>query len=1542
MRSKSQLSHFQKKCALFLLAFLFFTFSFQAIDSFSKPVQAQSAGSTSETEQALFFENFEDKQVNGWNFNATEWKIVSDPATNSFVWTSTGEQSAYASIGTSAWGDYLFSIDVCRNEGNVNLYFRVNQDQGYALRLENMRVVLWTERSGTQKELASNAFSVGTNWHHYAIEAKGKEISVSIDESQVIHFVDDAAASLSGGIALELTSKEQAYFDNIRVLEEGESGWEQTGGPNGGVINSIEIDPQDPDRLFIGGVGGIYFSEDAGASWAASSGLGSDAGMVYDLLLDPTAPKTLYARTDQLYRSNDLGKTWKKLFSEKTITCAAMNRNHPEQLLIGDESGQVWLSKDHGDNWQNISGNLPGVVIKALAFGKDNEFWVGSKIVDGVGSGALYRTADGGKSWAAVDLGQKDSSDIQSIFVNPQDPNQVYVGLHNIYNEMFNPANDPYLVKSVNGGQNWKILRLPQTDAMVNVIGFTAENALYAATGGYLFASHDQGSTWADISPQGRNGDMYDLAVNPNNAQELYLPRRAYGMVKSENGGKDWTPINKGLLNTSISLLALGDEKGSTIYASSVGGEGTYKSTDYGETWENITAGGITHPWADELSVSPIDPQTIWEVADVGNLYISNDAGTSWKKAMDSTGSGFRAGTITASAVAAANKNIVYALRSGFGIYKSTDAGKSWDFLHSSEVDYSYSLAVNPDNADIVFSGDTPKLFQNQARVQRSLDGGETWSTVLTVPNSKGITSVALDPQKPESVYAGSTGNAGDGGGQVYHSTNNGKTWDSLNKHFTMLTVWGQPQLVGDPNDPATVYAATWLAGTWKTADSGKSWTKLAEAPISSTSLSIDAENSHILYAADRTAPKLWKSTDSGNTWAVTADFSKDGAFLLNRVYTDKDHVYASTFGPSIHSGKLYCSTDEGKTWKDITNGLPRSVLDIAVDPSNENRIFVTTHIYGAYQTEDGGKTWSQMMNFPDIGSYDIEIDPSSPNILYAAGLGGSIPDWVLHGGYTFKDSAGVYKSVDGGKTWKQILETSNECRAIRISATDHNLLFASALTDGFFVSKDGGKTWANYNSGLDSTNLTSLWVNGDKVYAGTQGFGVYSGDLNTSSGAVKWVAARSNKPVPDVYNIKVQVDPSDGQNIYVSANPGGLYRSDDGGRTWYDKNFLTPSVLVDDPVRQGYYLFAINPANPDEVWVGTWGKGIYKSYDGQNFNIGANGNDQSMYSKHVNALLFSSKLGVVAATEEGVFYTRDNGETWLDWNTGLGTTQIRTLDQFKDGTILAGTAGYEFYQRRPDDDAWQQVNALGNYGTFWPIWNNRPLYQYSQLLFDQTDANTVYFGTFPEGIFKSTDGGAAWLEKNVGWAIDGVFTLVFSPADKNMVYAGTYNGISRSSDNGEHWEVWNAGWPEQQWVFSIAFDPDDPQIMYACSKNGENEGLGRDHFHGTVMKSTDGGANWKEITQGLDKDNEFYKIIADKFDADTLYLATQYDGVMVSHDAGEHWQAFNEGLTTLQAGTNGNNVTNTMALSDDGKVLYFGTAGSGVFRRYLPIPSGD
>ncbi len=1327
--------------------------------------------------------------------------------------------------------------------------------------------------------------------------------------------------------------------------------WEQTGGPTGGIINQIEIHPTNPNILYAAGAGeGIFKTTNSGESWELVSSKTTNLNCIR-LIISPKNPKTIYAlfrAINQLGKSLDEGETWTALLPEKQVKQFNMYYKNPSILIAGTWDRELFISDNSGKSWKNISFDFPeNHGFNDLAISGKKIYWVGARDDENRSDAYLYRTTDGGSTWSKVELNQQENTYVRSIFVDPEDNNTIYIGMANRHNESFDMLHDRYFFKTKNGGRDWDIIRIPQVwSSVIDIMGRAPyDDYLYIGLGQLVARSNNEGKTWEYVAHDEnlpmKPGDMYDIAIDPRDKNILYLPLRGHGIVKSVDNGRTWKFINDGIKNVQICLLEIPPNDTSNpgvIFSATYSGEGTFRSLDYGDTWENVTLNGIEHPWADEIVFDPHDEDTIWEVADDGQFFVTEDLGNTWKRIFSPRRGykGFRAGSVYAFAVAPSDPDIIYSLKNGFGIYKSIDRGETWRFLHQSEVDYTYSITVHPNDPGTVYSGYNPKSFQDWAMVRKTTNGGDSWQTVLEVPQSGGINSVAIDPGNPDTVYAGSIGKQG---GRIYKTSNGGAAWNILNEHFTMCTVWGQPQLVVSPDNPDTAYAATWLAGTWKTEDAGKTWVMLKEAPFSSTALSIDENNKNILYSSDRTAPKVWKTADAGKTWTLAADFTEDRAFMVNRVLVFENTVYASTFGPDLHGGKLYKSANSGLGWSDITGNLPRSVLDIAVNPENSEIIYVTTHIFGAYKSTNGGKSWEELANFPNIGAYDIEIDSANPSILYTCGLSGSVPDWCMKPkGYTFSDDAGVYKSTDSGSTWKKILSTSNECRAVRIHPDNHNVIFASAMDDGLKISTDAGASWTSYNSGLDTTVLTSCAVNGNRIYTGTQGCGVYSGDINIRNWSVAWQSDRSNKPVPEVYSMQIEVDPKNSNRIFVGSNPGGLYRSDNGGKTFYDRNFLTPTVIVDDPLRQGYYTYAINPSDTSEVWVGTWGKGIYKSFDHMDFNIAAYGSRMEMYGTHINRIVIDpeSPNTVYVATEEGMFQSSDKGETWKDFNNGLDTLQIRTLEMTSDGTLICGTLGYELYSSNDKTSKWEQLNALDNAGTFWPIWDNRPLYQYSTLLFHPEKPERVYFGTFPAGIYISNDGGKSFRESNTGWTNDGVFCLVVRPDDTDVIYSGTYNGLNVSLDGGASWEKWDTGWPDEQWVFSIDFDPGDPLIMYACSKNGENEGQGKEGFHGTVMKSLDGGRNWFPVTDGLETNQEFYKIIVDKFNPDILYLATEHDGIYISYNNGESWEGWNEGLTNLKSGTNGNNVTNVMKISPDEKYLYFGTMGSGIFRRRI------
>lgn len=1334
--------------------------------------------------------------------------------------------------------------------------------------------------------------------------------------------------------------------------------WEPAAGPPGGGISVIAVDPVRPEILYAGTPegGGMYRSTDRGEHWYPAF----SAHTCFVTSIAPTA-QAVYAGTDcgAFYRSVDHGQTWQEVkMNEETRVRKVVFSPHGENaaglLLAGTQDHRVLISRDGGAVWENVTGDLPADRISSLTAAGPREYWVGYR---NWRNGGLYHTTDGGKHWQKATLPQPPDTDVFTVLVAPDDPQTVYVALGNVHNEG-RPRGHDYLFKTTDGGKTWQPIRYPfdPDSGWWWFLAQGAEGSVYLSQGFRIWRSTDQGETWRRLwftgIPEGMAiGDVGTMAIDPADPATLYLPTSG-GVAKSADFGQSWVLKNQGILQTRINLLAAHPTNPATLYAASAGGEGTFRSTDYGRHWTWLNGGGIEHPYPDELVVNPVNPRTLYEAVDVSDVYRSNDGGDTWNQAWPE----FQASSIYALASAPSDPGVLYALKNGFGIFKSDNGGEGWRFLHQSQVDYTYTLAVHPRDPQIIYSGYNPKPFQDWAMVRRSADGGATWRTVLEVPHAGGITAVAIDPANPDTVYAGSTGE----GGIVWVSRDSGETWAKLNEQLTFTNVHA---LTVDPNNPEVAYAGVWGGGTFRTGDGGQTWDRLPNDPtISATAILINPRNSDTIYLADRTGPRVYRTTDGGKHWETYFDAGPAYYRVLAATPDpgNPDILYVSIF--SRHGGPMaggLFRLEKGVAVR-VTANLPRLPVAVAVDPHDQARLYAVTHANGLYGSTDAGKSWVELSDSDSglpqaesLGFGGLIMDPQDSRTLYLIG-GGDFDHNLRHTGIDPAIMHTVYKSVDGGQTWVNLNDgslggNSGQIKGFTIDPNDRNTLYAGGVK-GVFMSRDGGRSWTNITAGLSYTATAGAVISGDgrRLYVPTLGGGVYVGALG--SHGVSW--AQSSTLKAQIYHVQVVVDPSDSRTVYATAYPGGIFKTTDGGRAWAEGNFGMASFKIDDPSRQGYYALAVSPSERNILYLGLYGVGIYKSEDGTESWRPVNGANDTMRGKPVTALAVdpSDANRIVVATENGIYRTRDGGATWDDFSQGLLSTDIRTLMLAADGTLYAGSKGYGIFRRGGHDAAWRQMPALREFGTFWPIWDGRPLYQYTSLLIHPADSQTIYLGTFPAGIYKTTDGGKTWRERNVGWTNDGVFTLVSDPLNPEIVYAGTYNGINRSTDGGGHWELWDQGWPPEQWVFAIAFDPTDPNVMYAVSKNGENMGRGRPGFHGTVMKSTDGGAHWFPITTGLNINQEFYRIIVNPHYPDTLYLATESDGVFISRDAGGHWKAWNDGLGkltagpngnqisigNLRAGTNGNNVTNVLTLSADGKVIYFGTHGAGVWRRRL------
>jgi len=1294
----------------------------------------------------------------------------------------------------------------------------------------------------------------------------------------------------------------------------------------------LEINKSNPDIIYLGShhPGKIYMTSDGGDNWEDITGdldtekIGVISVSDNDLYIG--AGGSLMGESGELYHSNNNGKKWDKVNcgqSEETFVSSIYSSPNKDVILVG-------FGDPYNRMWHNVVGYEKG--------------------------GYLFRSIDNGKNWSEVLIPTKLDSYI-NFLKNSFDSNTIFLSTDALY-------------KSEDKGITWDEINTPC---------FTKYPCF----------------------------DFKEIAEDPNNENEIYIPFGS-GVMKSSDLGETWDLAQEGIIGSAVTNLVIDPSNSQRLYAGTMAfaSGGVQMSNDGGKTWDLISDQGIDHPYIDEIGINPSRTNEVYAISDKNHVFKSTDYGENWNELITPTGGqgielqpGFRFESVSTISVAPSDPEKVYIVRDGFGVYKNkedfrTSKDGKWNYLLNSP-DYTYSIAVHPTNPDIVLSGHNRKVFEKEARIYKYSpeiknyltlqnissekfnflnsrmkiskvqinQNDPTWEEVYKFDNALSVGSLKFDTKKPSTVYAGINGE----NGTIYVSKDTGESWDKLNPDLTFTTIWGHSQLQIDPNDKNTVYAGTWNGGSFKTTDAGKNWKQLDKShTFSPTCLAISPSNSNIIYACDRTAPIIHKSIDKGKNWIEFYNFGDD-YFMTSAIEVDPEDphtIYAAGFQPpSSMNGGLFKIKD-GKKIESLNKGLPRSVIEIEIDPNDKNTIYATTHAHGVYKSINSGKKWVQLDDqdsnntLPRTGIYDIDVDPLDSNVLYTTGLCGEIPEYMITPSNITKAlsaagiiknidpsaKCGVYKSTDKGKTWKLILETISEARGIEIHPTNNELLFVADMMGGVWVSTNGGDNWKQENSGLGSISMTSVRVQDDYIYASTQGSGVYSGKLDVNRGTIKWDQARSNKPKAYIYNIQIDIDPSNSQTIYASSFSGGLLRSDDGGKNWNDKNFLTPSIKVDDPITQGYYSFAIDPKNPNNVWMGAYGKGMFKSHDKMDFNMFANGDNDVMKNKHITKVAINptNTNEIYVASEEGIYMTKNEGEDWTEFNQGLDTKNIFTLEFSSEGDLYCGTKGSGVYYYNKDEKEWQQVSTIGNFGTFWSWWD-RPTYMYSDMLFDSEDPDTLFIGTFPSGMYKSEDNGKTWKEKNTGFntdGFDGFFTLTQDPKDKDTIYAGTYNGISVSYDKGEHWQRISKGIPDEQWPFSVAVDPVDPKIIYAATKNGMDKGFCGEHeppndFCGTVIKTINGGQTWVEITNGLDKDNEFYQIIIYPKNHNILFVNSQHEGVYISLNAGKSWEPINNGLDNLKSAIN-NNVGVNMAIDKNGDYLYLGTLGSGVWKLKL------
>ncbi len=593
--------------------------------------------------------------------------------------------------------------------------------------------------------------------------------------------------------------------------------------------------------------------------------------------------------------------------------------------------------------------------------------------------------------------------------------------------------------------------------------------------------------------------------------------------------------------------------------------------------------------------------------------------------------------------------------------------------------------------------------------------------------------------------------------------------------------------------------------------------------------------------------------------------------------------------------------------------------------PNQPNVFFIGVNNGGVWKTTDAGRTWSPIFDGQPTGSIGaIALAPSNPEVIYVGtGEGLQRPD--------LSTGDGIYKSTDGGKTWRHLgLRDGQQVSALIVDPKDPNRVFAAVLGHpygpnperGVFRSTDGGESWQKVLSRDENTGAVALAfdpANPRIVYAdlwaarqapwevGASFNGPGSGLYKSADGGTTWAHLEQGLPTiaQGLGRIGLAVAPSDPNRIYAQvdadAEHAGTYRSDDAGASWKRVNAETRVSG-----RGGDFAeIRVDPKNPDVVWVAN--TSTYRSTDGaRTFTPlkGAPGGDDY----HTIWINPDNPEIVLLAADQGATITLNGGKTWSSWY-NQPTAQfyhVITDDRFPywvyGGQQESGSAG---------------VASRGDSGAItFRDWHPVGIEEYGYVAPDPLDPNLIYGGKatrFDQRTGEVQDVSPVPL-RNPKYRFVRTMPILFSPTDPHTLYLGS-NVIFRTRDGGRSWDTISPDLTRETWEMPASvgiFAPLDPEkgkhrgVIYTIApspKDGNVIWAGTDD--GLIHVSHDAGKSWTNVTpKALTPWSKVSLLEASRFDAATVYAAVNrfrlddlHPHIWRTHDSGATWQETVRGL---------------------------------------------
>lgn len=713
-----------------------------------------------------------------------------------------------------------------------------------------------------------------------------------------------------------------------------------------------------------------------------------------------------------------------------------------------------------------------------------------------------------------------------------------------------------------------------------------------------------------------------------------------------------------------------------------------------------------------------------------GGLWSTEDDGVTWTSLFDGQ-SAFGIGDFAVSKdgntiwLGSGENNSQRTSYSGTGVFKSTDAGKSWTNVGLDESHHIGRVLIDPRNENTVWVAALGHLYsQNEERgVYKTTDGGKSWKQILKADRYTGAVDLAMDPRNSDVVYATTWDRdrrawnfrEGGAGSAVWKTTDGGKTW----KKVTALPHDGDAGRIGvaiAPSKPDTVYAF------------------------------YDNQN------ADEESHERDERTAAGRLTLMR--YTRTPLDVLLKIEESKLKSFLTSYLPREEKADdVLAKLKDGK--------LDKKGLDELFKKRSPNVFQMRIREAEVFRSEDGGKTWKSMSGpLGEHGGYyggQITVDPSNPDVIYITG--------VL-----------LLRSKDGGKTWAATARESHvDFHVVRFHPDDPKRVW-EGCDGGLYASGDGGDHWRIINN-LAVGQFTTIAVDEKTPY------NVYGGlqDNGTMKGPSTYVPGRSDpnswKDIGGGDGSAIAVDPrGGGDTVYIASQFGDHSAIDQkANERWNARptgeglrfNWISPIL--------------ISPHHPDIVYVGS--QKLHRSFNqGRRFEAISGDLTKNKPQGNVPHSTLTTvsesplKFGViyVGADDGSVKMTLDGGNTWSDIATPRPDNWVTRIvaSKYDAGTVYCSQNGYR------QDDFSPYVWRSKDYGKTWEsIAGDLPAECVNTVREDPNKQGFLYVGT-DMGVYVTTDGGSHWIPYGGGMPHTPVHDLAISAKAKEMVVASHARSI--------------------------------------------------------------------------------------------------------------------------------------------------------------------